>query len=152
MKISWLKLIISILICQLAGIIGSFFTSTRDWYALLIKPDFNPPSWVFGPVWIILYFLMGLSLYWIWTNKARKKNYTYFGIQLVLNVVWSIIFFGLQNIFLASLDILALDVFVILTMKEFYKIDKKATYILVPYLFWILFASVLNFSIFILNR
>lgn len=149
------KLIYSILICELAGIIGSVFTasSVSDWYTNLIKPTFNPPSWVFGPVWAVLYFLMGFSLYFVWINKNNLKDdaLRFFYIQLFFNALWSILFFGLKNIFLSFLDIILLGLFIILTMIKFYRISKESFYLLVPYLLWVSFACVLNFYILILN-
>ena len=102
-KINYFKLVLSIIVCQLAGFIGSFFTvsSVSSWYLTLNKPFFNPPSWLFGPVWITLYLLMGISLYIIWnkgiTNNQSKIAVLIFAIQLILNSLWSIIFFGLKT-------------------------------------------------------
>lgn len=98
----WIKLLIFIIICQLAGVIGSIFTTSQisGWYANLQKPSFIPPNWLFGPVWTILFTLMGISLYWIW-GKRLERNFRrailFFGIQLVLNILWNFFFFGLQN-------------------------------------------------------
>ncbi|MBN2422884.1 tryptophan-rich sensory protein [Candidatus Woesearchaeota archaeon] len=156
-KINYLKLIASIVICQSAGIIGSFFTasSVNTWYLTLNKPSFNPPSWVFGPVWITLYFLMGISLYIIWNNyKNTKKSglaLILFSFQLLLNSLWSILFFGLRNPFLAFIEIVLLWTAILLTILYFYRISKTAAYLLIPYILWVSFAAVLNFSIFYLN-
>lgn len=146
------KLIYSILICELAGIIGSFFTAT-NWYGSLVKPSFNPPSWIFGPVWLILYFLMGISLYLVWTSKSKLKEdaLKFFYIQLFFNALWSVLFFGLKNIFLSFLDITLLWIFIIVTMVKFYKISKESVYLLLAYFLWVSFASVLNFYILLLN-
>lgn len=149
-----LKFIISILVCQLAGIIGSFFTvnSIKDWYLNLNKPWFNPPNYLFGPVWISLYFLMGISLYLIWISKKDIKNaLRLFFIQLILNALWSILFFGLRLIFVAFLELLLLGIFILIIIIKFYKIDKRSSYLLIPYILWVSFALVLNFSIFVLN-
>lgn len=154
-KINYLRLISSIVICQLAGIIGSFFTvsSVSTWYLTLNKPFFNPPSWLFGPVWITLYLLMGISLYLIWNNysKDMKLPLIFFGIQLGLNSLWSIIFFGLQNPLFAFIEIIILWVFIFLSIIGFYKKSKTAAYLLIPYILWVSFAAILNFSIFYLN-
>jgi translocator protein len=156
-KINYFKLIISIIICQLAGIIGSFFTvtSVSTWYVTLNKPFFNPPGWLFGPVWIILYLLIGISLYIIWNKKINTKTkqvaLIIFFIQLILNTIWSILFFGLKSPLLAFLDIIFLWFAIIFTMYFFNKISKTATYLLIPYILWVSFAMILNFSIYYLN-
>ncbi|MFC1625546.1 TspO/MBR family protein [Patescibacteria group bacterium] len=148
----------SIFLCQLAGILGSVFTisSIPTWYAGLIKPSFNPPGWLFGPVWTILYTLMGISLFLIWKkgfNKKRVKDaIVIFAIQLGLNAIWSPIFFGLKNTLLALFVIVVLLFFLLRTIFSFYKINKTASYLLIPYLLWSSFATVLNFSIWFLNR
>ena len=150
------KLIIVLVICQLAGLLGSMFNavSLKDWYPSLIKPSFNPPNWIFAPVWIILFVLMGISLYLAWIGKSKNKKYALklFYTQLMLNIIWSAFFFGLRNPLLAFIEIIILCVFILLTMLEFYKIDSKAGYLLIPYLAWVTFASVLNLFIFILNH
>lgn len=154
---NWLELGLIIVVCELAGIIGTFFTipAIPTWYATLNKPFFNPPSWVFGPVWIMLYALMGISFFIIWKKGLNKKEnklaVSFFGIQLILNALWSIIFFGLQNILFALIEILLLWLFLVITIIQFYKIDKRAAYLLVPYLLWVSFATILTFFIFILN-
>lgn len=149
------KLIISIIICQLAGIIGSFFTvsSIPEWYSTLQKPFFNPPNWLFGPVWTLLYFMMGISLYLIWVNKDQleKKVIIIFGTQLFLNTIWPIIFFGLKTPFWALIEIIFLWIAILLTIIESYQISKKAAYLLVPYLLWVSFAAILNLFLWQLN-
>jgi tryptophan-rich sensory protein len=151
------KLILAIIICELAGIIGSIFTisSVSNWYQTLIKPALNPPSFVFGPVWTALYALMGISVFLVWKMgwdraDVRKAIYV-FGLQLILNATWSIIFFGLHSPFWAFINIIALWLSIIWTMTLFYKINKLATWLLVPYILWVSFASYLNYSIWILN-
>jgi len=151
-----IKLIASIVICQLAGIIGAFFTtpSISGWYASLNKPFFNPPSWLFGPVWILLYLLMGVSLYLVWSQKnqaGKKLALTIFAIQLGLNSFWSIVFFGLQLPWVAFLEILVLLFFIVLTIVKFFPISKISAYLLIPYLLWVSFASLLNLYIVKLN-
>jgi tryptophan-rich sensory protein len=145
----WL-LIASITICQGAGILGSVFTvpAISGWYVTLNKPSFNPPSWLFGPVWTLLYFLMGISLYLIWIRKGDLK---WFWVQLFLNSLWSIIFFGLRSPGLALLEIIILWLAILVTIKTYLKTYRPAAYLLYPYLAWVSFASFLNFSIWLLN-
>jgi tryptophan-rich sensory protein len=151
-----IKLIFAILICQLAGIIGSFFTapSVRTWYQTIQKPTFTPPNWLFAPVWTTLFLLMGISLYLILirrTNKQVKLGLLFFGIQLLLNIIWSVLFFGLRNPLLGLIEIVILWVFILLTIISFWKIDKRASYLLIPYILWVSFAMLLNFYIWRLN-
>lgn len=156
-KSNLLKVIFAIFICQMAGIIGSFFTfsAIADWYAFLEKPSFAPPNWIFGPVWTILYTLMGVSLYLVWNSKARKNlkkdALSVFYAQLILNTLWSILFFGFKNPELAFVEILLMWVLIAASIVKFYKIDKTASYLLIPYLLWVSFASLLNFAIAYLN-
>lgn len=149
-------LFISILIAQAAGIIGSFFTtaSIPTWYAALAKPEWNPPGWVFGPVWVILYTLMGISAYLIWRRRSKPRAKTalfVYGVQLTLNAQWSIIFFGLQAPGLAFAQILVLLAFIIATTMLFWRVDRRAGILMLPYVAWVSFASVLNFAIWQLN-
>lgn len=149
------KLTGSIIICELAGIIGTPFTISAipNWYASLEKPFFSPPNFIFGPVWTILYFLMGVSLYLIWNSKSKNKTHALklFFAQLCLNAFWSIIFFGLENPLLAFGEIILLWITIILTIKAFSKISKSAAYLLIPYIVWVSFAMILNLFIVILN-
>lgn len=151
------KLILSIVICQLAGIIGSFFTvdSIANWYITLNKPEFNPPNWIFGPVWIFLYLLMGISMFLIWREGLKNKNikeaFVIFIVQLVFNTAWSIVFFGAQSIAGGLIVIIILLILIIICISKFMKISKLAGILLVPYLLWTLFATVLNYFIFKLN-
>lgn len=148
------KLIFAIGICLGAGILGSFFTVSSPsaggltWYFTLNKPFFSPPNWVFGPVWTILYILMGISLYLVWIKREVPGI---FWIQLILNALWSMIFFGLKNPSAALIDIIALWIAIVLTIKAFSKINKLAANLLYPYLAWVSFASVLNLAIVLLN-
>ena len=156
-KIDFLKLVISIFLPLIAGFIGSVFTtsSITTWYAALNKPSFNPPNWIFGPVWTILYLLMGISLYLIWSKGIKKRSsktaLVVFLIQLALNSLWSILFFGLKSPFLAFIEIIILWFMILATIINFYRISKIASYLLIPYLLWVSFAFVLNFSIVLLN-
>ncbi len=147
------KALLLIMICALAGFIGSKFTQTGpdSWHAQLIKPVFNPPNWLFGPVWTTLYILMGIALYLAIRNKVEKKGIILFASQLVLNTLWSIIFFGMHNILLACIEIIILWIFILLTIIEFYKKSKTAAYLMIPYILWVSFASILTLSIYILN-
>lgn len=152
------KLIFSIAVCQSAGLIGTVFTvsSIENWYNLLNQPSLRPPNWLFGPVWTTLYTLMGISLYWILIKETKKKEVRealkLFTVHLVFNATWSIVFFGMQNLPLSLINIAILWILIVMVMIRFYKIDKKASLILIPYLAWVSFASILNFSIFLLNR
>ncbi|MFH1656359.1 MAG: TspO/MBR family protein [Candidatus Nealsonbacteria bacterium] len=156
-RINFLKLIISILICQGAGLIGSIFTSPAisTWYVTFKKPSFNPPNWIFAPVWILLFLLMAISLYLIWDRGLKDKKIKIaiflFSIQLILNIFWSILFFGLQSPFYAFIEIIILWLIILLTIISFYKISKISAYLLFPYILWVSFALILNFSILILN-
>ncbi len=153
-----LLFIISIVICQFAGFIGSVFTvnSISTWYTTLVKPGFNPPNWLFGPVWTLLYLLMGISLYFVWQKGTAdphiKIALLMFAAQLVLNILWSILFFGMRSPMLGLIEIALLWVFILLTITNFYHISKPASYLLIPYILWVSFAAVLNLSIFLLNR
>lgn len=158
-KISWGKLIISLAIPFFAAVIGSSFTfeAIPTWYATLQKPPLSPPNWIFGPVWTIIYLLMGLSFYLLWTQKTKRKKekkgtaIELFLIQLTLNALWSILFFGLQNPFFALIGILFLWAAILSTIIYFYKISKPAAYLLYPYLLWVSFAAYLNFVIWKIN-
>jgi len=152
-KINLKKLIISIFLPFIISGIGSIFTSNSIsiWYAELIKPSFNPPNWIFGPVWTILYLMIGISFYLIWIKKFDKITYIIYGIQLLLNGLWTIIFFGFKSPFYALIEIILLWISILLTIIYFYKINKISAYLLIPYILWVSFASILNFSLFILN-
>ena len=126
-----------------------------NWYATLAKPEFSPPNWVFAPVWISLYTLMGISLYLVWDKRKKKKDTTpallVFFAQLVLNTIWSIVFFGLQSPFYAFILIIFLWVLIAGSIYFFYRISKTAAYLLIPYLLWVSFAAILNYYIWVLN-
>ena len=151
------KLIISIIICQLAGFIGSLFTSPAipTWYVSLEKPSFNPPNWVFSPVWITLFVLMGISLFLLWRQTLEDKKVRiailFFSIQLILNVSWSGIFFGLKSPSFAFIEIILLWIAILLTILTSYKVSKVAGALLIPYILWVSFAAVLNFFLWNLN-
>ena len=152
-----LQLIVSVLICQSAGLIGSFFTTPAipTWYATLQKPSFSPPNWIFAPVWLTLYILMGIALFLVWQkrgeHKSAKPAIILFLVHLVLNAIWSILFFGLQNPLLALIDIAILWLMIVILTYQFWQIKRPAAYLLLPYLAWVTFAMILNFTIWQLN-
>lgn len=152
-----LKLITAVIVSELAGIIGTIFTFSAipTWYATLVKPNLNPPSYIFGPVWTTLYALIGIAAFMVWKKgldrKDVRKAITVFGLQLILNAVWSIIFFGLHSPLWALVDITLMWLAIVWTMILFYKISKPAMWLLMPYILWVSFASYLNYSIWILN-
>ena len=157
MKIDFKKLIISVGICQLSGVLGALFTfsALQTWYPLLNKPPFTPPAWIFGPAWTILYVLMGISAYLIWMEGTKKTKVReallLFGLQLLLNFLWSFIFFGLRLPGYAFLEIIALWVSIIAAIISFFGISRKAGFLLLPYLAWVTFAALLNYSVWMLN-
>lgn len=157
MEIQYLKLTIAILVCLLAGFIGSVFTSksVSTWYTTLKKPSFNPPDWVFAPVWTAIFILMGVSLYLVWSKgleaKGVKIAIIIFCVQLLLNILWSFLFFGLQSPFYAFMDITVLWFIILLMIIYFYRISPVSSYLLFPYISWVSFATVLNFMIIRLN-
>lgn len=151
-----LKLAISITIPILVWLISSLFTinSISDWYTTLEKPSFNPPNWIFWPAWTILYILMWISFFLIWRKKYakhKKRLFTIYFTQLFFNFTWSIVFFYLESPFLWLINILILLVLIVYNIKIFSKTSKLSWILLVPYLLWVTFATILNFSIFILN-
>lgn len=167
---NFFKLIIAIAVSEMAGVIGAFFTtpSIAGWYAGIVKPALNPPAWVFGPVWTTLFALMGIAAFFVWSSYAeasadKKKGIkialALFGIQLVLNTLWSIIFFGstsltingLNNIGIALIEIVFLWLAILATIIAFGKISKPAAWLLVPYILWVSFAMYLNYAIWALN-
>jgi translocator protein len=144
------RLIGAILICEGVGILGGVVTSSSisTWYASLSKPVIVPPGWVFGPVWTVLYFLMGMSLYRAILKRAKLK---WFVIQLILNFLWSYLFFGLHEVGLALLEIVVLFCAILATIIQFGKKDKLAARLLIPYAAWVAFATLLNLLIFLEN-
>lgn len=151
-----------ILLCQGAGALGALTTETGagSWYMALNKPPFNPPGWVFGPVWITLYTLMGIAAWRVWRAGARgqapssavRGALIAFGIQLALNAAWTPIFFGAGLLLVALGVIIAMVVAIGWTIKRFGPIDRPAAWMLAPYLAWVSFATVLNASLWWLNR
>lgn len=152
----FLKLLASIALPLGLGAIAGLFTADAvpEWYAGLNKPSFNPPNWLFGPVWTSLYILMGISFFLIWKQnpgKDRNRAVLVFLLQLSLNFSWSFIFFYFNRIGLALLEIILLLLFIILMLVMFYKLNKIASFINIPYLLWVSFATILNAGYFILN-
>lgn len=146
-----------VLISQFAGIVGSIFTvpAIATWYAKLTKPSFNPPGWIFGPVWILLYTMMGISAYLVWqkwgeSGMARVGVMLFF-VHLIFNALWSYLFFGLKNPMFAFFEIIVLWLMILAMIIIYYQINKTASYLLIPYIMWVSFASVLNFYIWKLN-
>lgn len=154
-----LKLLGFILLCEIIGSIGSIATipNIPAWYIFLVKPFFAPPNWLFAPVWTLLFALMGIALFIVWEKKEkkfiqkRKNALNIFTIQFALNVLWSFLFFGLRSPLLGFVGIVLLWISIVATIISFYKISKKAAYLLVPYLLWVSFASILNLAIMLLN-
>jgi len=176
---NWVKLVTSIIICEVAGVVGTLFTTPQigTWYQTIKKPSFNPPNWIFGPVWTTIFVLMGIALYLVWEknwephdlkiskgkpwNKFSKKFYNgnwrklniilIFSVQLILNILWSLVFFGMNSP-MGGFFVLVMLWFAILFMIiNFYRVSKATLWLLLPYILWVSFAGVLNFSIWIIN-
>lgn len=150
------KFIISILIPLFVGFAGSFFTSNSvsTWYTTLNKPYFNPPSWIFGPVWTLLYIIIWISFYFVWLQNFGHKNkqvLSIYSFQLFLNLIWSVLFFWIQNPLFSLIEIIILWFVILANIIIFYRIKKISGYLLIPYLLWVSFATILNYFIFILN-
>lgn len=155
----YVKILLFVVTSIAVGYLSGMATqsSVTTWFPTLIKPSFNPPSWVFAPVWSLLYTLMGVAAGLVWNRidfekEAVKKALVFFVIQLALNALWSILFFGIRNPFLAFIEIILLWLMIYETYVQFGKIDKIAGYLFVPYILWVSFAAVLNGSIWWLNR
>ena len=150
--------VVAVVICELAGLIGSLFTrpSIPGWYAGLTKPSFNPPNGVFGPVWITLYALMGIAAWLVYDKRFEgavvKRALSIFVAQLIVNVLWSIMFFGAHRILGGFVLIVALWVLIAAAIQAFWKISRPAAVLLVPYILWVSFATALNASLYVLNR
>ena len=145
--------------CLVIGYLSGMVTreSITTWYPTLIKPVFNPPNWIFAPVWTTLYIMMGVAGGLVWTKLESdpenvKKAFKFFILQLALNALWSFIFFYLHNVLLALIEVVLLLLMIYETYNQFYKIDKNAGRLLIPYMIWVSFATILNASIWWLNR
>jgi tryptophan-rich sensory protein len=151
------KILIGVVVCLGIGFLGSIATQTsvNTWFTTLEKPFFNPPSWLFAPVWTLLYVLMGVAAGLVWNKGFHhlwvKTALYHFGFQLVLNASWSVTFFGYQSPLVALFIIVALIVLVLITFKWFKIVSNTAAYLLIPYILWIIFAAALNFEIWRLN-
>ena len=155
----YLRIIYCVAICLVVGYLSSITTqsSINTWYPTLIKPSFNPPNWLFAPVWTLLFIMMGIAAGMIWNQLENqrelvKKALLFFTVQLLLNALWSYLFFGLNNVLLALIEVILLWLVIYETFHIFKKIDKKAAYLFIPYLIWVAFAAILNGSIYYLNR
>lgn len=152
-----IKLLVSLAACFVAGFTGSIFTRVAipNWYALLQKPVFTPPDWLFAPVWFLLYVLMGISAFLVWRKGIKefhvREGLIIFVIQLVLNILWSYAFFGLKSPLWGLVVIVPLWTAILLTMINFYRVSKTASLLLLPYILWVSYATALNFSIYLLN-
>ena len=151
------RLILSIIICQMAGVIGSIFTagSVTSWYPTLVKPSFSPPGFYIGLIWIVLFTLMGISLFLIWretpSNPAARIALYFFAVQLIVNVLWSVAFFGMRSPISGLVVIAFLWVLILITIIKFWPINRTAALLLIPYIIWVSIAAYLNFSIWMLN-
>ena len=153
----WIKLVVSVGLPLAVGAFAGMYTSAAvpEWYASLNRPSFNPPGWVFGPVWTALYILMGISLFLIWKSEpgqARNVAMGVFFVQLALNFAWSFIFFYSKMIGPALIEIIVMWITIVIMMVLFYKIRPLAAYLNIPYLLWVSFATALNASYYMLNR
>jgi tryptophan-rich sensory protein len=151
------RIILSVLLCLIVGFASSFFTidAIPNWYANIHKPTFNPPNWLFGPVWTLLYILMGIAAALVWhgVKKNKKVNAALilFLVQLILNACWTMIFFGFHRPLYAFIEIGVLWILILICIILFYLISRPAAYMMIPYLFWVSFAAVLNMAIVALN-
>ena len=152
-KNKYLSLLILLLLTFIAPVIGSYVTSVfkEPWYSEIIQPSFNPPSWVFPPVWSTLYVMMSIAIWRVWTTFFNSRILKLYFFHLFFNCIWSIIFFGFHQIGLALINIIVILFFIIILMKEYLKIDKLSFYLMIPYFLWSSFALVLNASILFLN-
>ena len=154
---SWVQLILFIVVCEAVGIIGSLFTAKAipSWYEKLRQPSFRPPNWLFGPVWTTLYALMGWASYLVYQNRQLPLAGTalmFFVVQLVLNFFWTPLFFGAKKLGWAFVEIVFMWIFIVLSIIWFFRVVPLAGWLLLPYLAWVSFASVLNFTLWKLNR
>ncbi len=154
----WVKVLICVLVIPALGAVGGIVTSQNiaGWYELLEKPPGTPPNWVFGPVWTLLYVLIGISLALVWdrapSGTAKNRALVIFAVQMVLNLVWTPVFFGAYLVLAALVIIALLWIAILMTILAFLKLNRTAAWLLVPYLIWVSYASYLNAGIFWLNR
>lgn len=150
------KLVASFAIVLAAGVLGAVFSlNAKSVFSSLAKPSFAPPASVFAPVWTVLFLLMGIAFYRVWTKGADKHEVRtaifYFLTQLLFNVLWCVLFFSLEMRLASFVDIIILLIYIVITTLKFFKIDKCAGFLMIPYLLWVTFAAVLNFALFLLN-
>ena len=153
MNNKYLSLGLILLVTFVASGIGGFVTSSfkEPWYSEIILPSFNPPSWVFGPVWTILYIFMSVAAWFAWKKTSDKKILQIYFIHLFFNSIWSVIFFGFHQIFIALIDLVIILIFIIWLMKIYYQVNKISFLLMTPYLLWSFYALVLNANIYYLN-
>ncbi|AXV37127.1 MAG: TspO protein [Methanobacterium sp. BRmetb2] len=151
------KLIITLGLTLITGFVGSIvtFDSLTTWYVALNKPSWTPPNWAFGPIWTTLYILIGIAAYLVWREGLHRKDVkialSVFALQLILNLLWSLIFFGLQSIYGGLIEIIILWIAILINLILFYRISKVAGLLLVPYIVWVTIAAYLNYSVYLLN-
>ena len=154
LKNKFLSFILFGLITYSASVIGGLVTVgfKEPWYSLINKPTFNPPSWVFAPVWTTLYLMMTIAIWLFWHSRNKDMNtiYIYF-IHIIFNTTWSVVFFGLHQILLALFVLIVLILMIIILILRFKRVNIVSYYLMIPYLLWCCYALVLNFSIFLLN-
>ena len=152
-KNKYLSLFLILAITFIASGIGGFVTTTfkEPWYSEIILPSFNPPSWVFAPVWTLLYILMSIAIWRVWINYFDQKILNIYFVHLFFNGTWSVVFFGFHQIKLALLNLIIILVFIVILMKTYFKKNKLSLYLMLPYFFWSFYALILNFSIVLLN-
>ena len=153
LKNKYVSFLFIVLITFSASAMGGFVTTSfkEPWYSQIIQPSFSPPSWVFGPVWTTLYFLMSLAIWLFWINFKNKKVLYIYLVHIFFNAIWSIIFFGFHQIFLALLNLIIILIFIIWLMNIYYKTYRLSFLLMLPYLIWSTYALILNGSIFYLN-
>jgi len=151
------RLAAAVLFCVIAGSLGSVVTITGpgSWYEGLLKPTFQPPNWIFAPVWTTLFIMMGIALYLVWNEGLQNPNVkpalAVFGLQFILNILWSFLFFGMQSPFLGLAGIIILWFLILATIALFFRVKRSAAFLLVPYILWVSFAMFLNYTIWALN-
>lgn len=151
------KLVFCIALCLFVGIIGSIFTTSAisGWYVYLVKPSFTPPDWVFGPVWTLLFALMGIAAFMVWQKGLKsvdvRRALAFFIVQLALNALWPIVFFGLHSPGGALIEIIFLWAAILATILSFLNVSRLAAWLLIPYILWVSFAVYLNYFLWVLN-
>ena len=154
LKNKFLSFVLFFIVTFSASFIGGLVTYTfkEPWYSELTKSNFNPPDWIFAPVWTTLYLMMTLAIWFFWHSKNREMNtiYIYF-IHIVFNTTWSVVFFGFHNIFLALVNLIILILLIVILILRFGRVNKVSSYLMIPYLLWSSFALFLNYSLLVLN-